>query len=85
MPSHLHQELRVLWDKKRGRKKTGKGLWIYRRSGYVNVEINGQHFFYDEREEYDSVEDIHMKDAFATDRRTTTKKGKIVVKKKSKN
>lgn len=80
MPSHYRQELHVLWSRKK--KKTGRYIWAARKTGYVNVWINGKHFYYNEKEEYDSIDDIDMEAAFNTDRRTTTKKGIIVVKKK---
>lgn len=82
MPSHFRQELHVLW--KRKKTKNGSYIWVAQKTGYVNVEINGQKFYYNEKKQYDNVNQIDLVDAFDTDRRTTTKKGKIVVKKKTK-
>lgn len=84
MPSRKHQKGYIVRGRK-GTKNSNKIYIISKKTGFMDVWIGSQHFYYDEKEEYDSVEDIHMKDAFDTDRRTTTKKGKIVVKKKSKN
>lgn len=80
MPSHIHQELRVLWNRKK--KKTGKGIWIAKKTGYVNVWINGKHYYYDEAKQYDSPDEIDMVSAFQPVPKSTAKKGKIVVKKK---
>lgn len=84
MPSRKYQQ-GYIFKFPRKNKKGNTILVMMKRTGFVDVTIGTTRFYYDEKEEYDSVEDIHMKDAFATDRRTTTKKGKIVVKKKSKN
>lgn len=71
---------------KTGKVKPPSYLLVSKKTGFVDVWINGTHIYYDydEKEQYNSVSDIDMKSAFDPDRRTTTKKQKIVVKKKSK-
>lgn len=39
---------------------TGRGLLITARTGYVNVTINGQRFYYDERQKYNSLKQVNI-------------------------
>lgn len=83
MPSRKSQKV-IIWGGKKGTKNEGKFFVMMKRTGFHDVWIGNSHFYYDEQEQYNSVDEIDMKAAFNPDRRTTTKKGKIVVKKKSK-
>lgn len=50
---------------------TGKGIYAFRRTGYINVTIGGIHYY------YDSLSSINWTTAFGG----TGKKGIIVIKK----
>ncbi len=81
MPSRKYQKV-LIWGGRRGTKNQGKFVVMMKRTGFHDVWIGNNHFYYDEKEQYDSIDDIDMEAAFDTDRRTTTRKGIIVVKKK---
>lgn len=81
MPSRKYQKV-LIWGGKKGTKKENQFVVMMKKTGFHDVWIGKTHFYYDEKEEYKSVDQIDMHAAFNPDRRTTTKKGKIVVKKK---
>lgn len=69
--------------KSKGKKKTTYVV-LMKKTGFQDVWIGNKHYYYDEEKQYNSIDEVDMKDAFDTDRRTTTKKGKIVIKRKGK-
>lgn len=69
---------------KKGSKKQNRYLVVMKKTGFHDVWIGNKHYYYDEEKQYNSIDEVDMKDAFDTDRRTTTKKGKIVIKRKGK-
>lgn len=81
MPSRKYQQGYIFKFPTKN-KKGNNILVMMKRTGFCDVWIGKTHFYYDEKEEYKSVDQIDMHAAFNSDRRTTTKKGKIVVKKK---
>lgn len=54
MPAYARQGITVISNKK---KKKNPTIVLIKKTGYQNVWINGQHFYYNVHEQYDDIAD----------------------------
>lgn len=67
----------------RSKPKTGKGLWLSARTGYVDVTINGTRFYYNDKYQYSDISKVDLFN-IQTDQENKNKKGIIVISRKRK-
>lgn len=78
MGSRAYQKVTVVAQKKRNK---GQLLLVTKKTGFVDVTINGKRYYYNEKQTWDSVNELNLKEAFGATK-SANKKGTIVVNKK---
>lgn len=78
MGSRASQGVKVLAQKKRDK---GQLLLVTKKTGFVDVTINGKQYYYDEKQEWKTINELNLREAFGGTT-SANKKGTIVVTKK---
>ena len=83
--SRAHQEL-TIWSEKGAKLNEANFLIVVKKTGYLDLWLNGKHYYYDERTNPSVIDNSVLLVAFngGKEEEKKKKKGKITVKKKGK-
>lgn len=79
--SRAYQGMAIFERKK---PKTGRGLVLMKRTGFVDVTVNGTRFYYNDKYKYSDISKVDLFN-IQTDQENKNKKGIIVVSRKRKS
>lgn len=59
MAAHTRQSL-LVWERRDGSPRNGQGLVIMARTGFVDVTVNGQRFYYNDKQTYNNFSKVNI-------------------------